>query len=110
MLWMALSYQGVLDVYVHKSEQAVRQTTYLDECINKRLLRFIEEYHHDENYIFWRNLTSAHYSTAVQQRLEERNVPFVRREDNPPNVPRARPIKTIGTLLERKVYEHNRDA
>ena len=107
MIWMALSSKDVSDVYVHKSKQAVRQATYLDECINKRLLPFIEKYHHDGNYIFWPDLASAHYSTAVQQRLEEKNVPFVSREDNPPNVHQARPIETIWTLLERKVYEHN---
>jgi len=110
MIWIALSSKDVSDVYVHKSKQVVRQATYLDECINKRLLPFIEKYHHDGNYIFWPDLASAHYSTAVQQRLEEKNVPFVRREDNPPNVPQARPIETIWTLLERKVYEHNWEA
>jgi hypothetical protein len=55
-------------------------------------------------------LASVHYSTAVQERLEEKNVPFIRRQDNPLNVPQARPIKTIWTLLERKVYENNWEA
>jgi hypothetical protein len=55
-------------------------------------------------------LASVHYSTAVQEGLEEKNVPFIRRQDNPLNVSQARPIETIWTLLDRKVYENNREA
>ncbi|CAF2036103.1 unnamed protein product [Rotaria magnacalcarata] len=110
MIWMAISSKGVSDVYVHKSKQAIRQDTYLNQCINKRLLPFIEKYHQDNNYLFWPDLASAHYSKSVQERLNEKNVLFVIREDNPPNVPQARPIETVGTLLERKVYESNWEA
>ncbi|CAM4797872.1 unnamed protein product [Rotaria magnacalcarata] len=46
----------------------------------------------------------------MDKRLNEKNVPFVIREDNPPNVPQARPIETVWTLLERKVYENNWEA
>ena len=49
MIWMAMSSKGVSDVYIHRSKQAVLQTTYLKECINKRLLPFIEKYHQDGN-------------------------------------------------------------
>ena len=107
MIWMAVWAKGVSDVYVHKSKQAIRQGTYLKECINKRLLPFIEKHHQDGNYLFWPDLASAHYSKSVQERLNEKNVPFVPRQDNPPNVPQARPIETLWTVLERRVYENN---
>ena len=110
MIWMAISSKGVSDVYVHRSKLGVLQATYLKECINKRLLPFIEKYHHDGNYLFWPDLASAHYSKIVKQRLDEKNVPFVSRQDNPPNVPQARPIETVWALLERKVYENNWEA
>ncbi|CAF4685028.1 unnamed protein product, partial [Rotaria socialis] len=110
MVWMVISSKGVSDVYVHKSKQAIRQDTYLNQFINKRLLPFIEKYHQDGNYLFWPDLASAHYSKSVQERLNEKNVPFVIREDNPSNVPQARPIETVWTLLERKVYENNWEA
>jgi hypothetical protein len=55
-------------------------------------------------------LASAHYSNVVQERLNEKNVPFVPRSDNPPNVPQARPIETVWTLLEQKVYVGNCEA
>ena len=43
----------------------------------------------------------------MQERLNEKNVLFVIRKDNPPNVRQSRQIETVWTLLERKVYENN---
>ena len=43
----------------------------------------------------------------MQERLNEKNVLFVIRKDNPPN---ARPTETVWTLPERKVYENNWEA
>ncbi|CAM4848641.1 unnamed protein product [Rotaria magnacalcarata] len=114
----------VYDVYIHRGKQAVLQTTYLKECINKGLFPFIEKYHHNGNYLFWPDLASAHYSNLVKERLHEKNVPLVARQDNPPNVPqarsietvwallerKARSIETVWALLERKVYENNWEA
>jgi hypothetical protein len=111
MIWMAMSSKEVSNVYVHESNQVVDQETYLKECIDRRLLLFIEEHLSHGNYLFWPDLARAHYSTVVQERLKEKkNIPFVFRADNPPNVPRARPIETIRALLERKVYENIWDA
>ena len=110
IVWMAMSSRGVSDMYVHKRKQAICQDTYLNQCINKRFLPFIDKYHQNGNYLFWPDLASAHYSKSVQERLNEKNVPFVIRKDNPPNAPQARPIKTVWTLLERKVYENNWEA
>ena len=55
----------------------------------------------------WPDLAKAHYSNIVQQCLTEKNLPFVSRVDNPPNVPQARPIEIVWTVLERKIYENN---
>ncbi|CAF5073282.1 unnamed protein product, partial [Rotaria magnacalcarata] len=66
------------------------------------LFPFIEKYHHNGNYLFWPDLASAHYSNIVKERLHEKNVPLVARQDNPPNVPQARSIETVWALLERK--------
>ena len=107
MIWMGMSSKGTSDIYVHKSIQAVNQETYLKECINKRLLPFIAKYHSNGNYLFWPDLAKAHYSNIVQQCLTEKNLPFVSRVNNPPNVPQARPTETV---LERKIYENNWEA
>ena len=46
----------------------------------------------------------------MKERLNEKNVPFVPRPNNSPNVPQARPIETVWALLERKVYANNWEA
>jgi transposase len=107
MIWMAISSKGISDVYVHKSKQAIRQKIYIDQCIKKRLLPFIKKFHHDGNYLFWPDLATAHYGTITQEILQHNHVPYVSRQDNPPNVPQARPIETVWTQLERKVFENN---
>jgi hypothetical protein len=107
LVWMAMSSKGVSDVYVHKSVQAIGEKIYLNECINKRLLPFIEKHHKNDEYVFWPDKASAHYATSVLDRLKEKNVPIVPKLDNPPNVPQARPIEAVWSILERKVYEHN---
>ena len=110
MIWMGMSSKGTSDLYVHKSIQDVNQETYLKECINKRLLPFIAKYHSNGNYLFWPDLAKAHYSNIVQQYLTEKNLPFVSRVDNPPNVSQARSIETVWTVLERKIHENNWEA
>ncbi|CAF5166545.1 unnamed protein product, partial [Rotaria magnacalcarata] len=37
--------------------------------------------------------------------LHEQNIKFVPKQDNPPNVPQARPIEDFWSILAGKVYE-----
>ena len=107
LIWMAMSSKGVSNVYVHKSKQAITTDIYLDECINKRLLPFIEKHYKRNNYIFWTDKGSAHYTDVVIERLRTKNINVVTKSNNPPNVPQARPIETLWSLLEQKIYARN---
>ena len=55
-------------------------------------------------------MAKAHCSNIVQERLTQKNLPFVSRVDNPPNVPQARRIETVWPVLEGKIYENNWEA
>ena len=61
LVWMAISSKGISRVYVHRSKNAVSTNVYLNECIRKRLIPFIERYHVDDSILFWPDLASAHY-------------------------------------------------
>ena len=50
----------------------------------------------------------AHYSSIVQERLTQKTLSFFSRVDNPPNVPQARPIEIVWTVVEPKIYENKR--
>lgn len=110
LVWMAISPKGMSRVYIHRSKIAVGTTTYLNECIRKRLIPFINDYHAGDSVLFWPDLASAHYAHEVQQFLVDHGIPYVQRGKNPPNVPQARPIETIWTVLEEKVYKDNWEA
>ncbi|CAF3275450.1 unnamed protein product [Rotaria sp. Silwood2] len=107
LVWMAMSSKGVSNIYVHKSLQAIFTSIYLNECINERLLPFIEKYHKTDDYVLWPDKASAHYAGAVLHRLNDKYIPIVPKLDNPPNVPQARPIETVWSVLEQKVYALN---
>ena len=107
LIWMAMLPKGVSNVYVHKSKQAITTDIYLNECINKRLLPFIEKHYKRNNYIFWTDKASAHYAGVVIERLRTKNINVVTKSNNPPNVPQARPIETQWSLLEQKTYARN---
>ena len=81
---MMISAKSISNVYVHRGKQAVDQKIYLKECINRRLLPFVDKYHSNGNFLFWRDLAPPHYSNIVQQRLNEKDIPYVSPVDNPP--------------------------
>ena len=64
------------------SKQAIDQDAYLNECINKRLLLFIEKYHQNGDYRFWPNLASTHDSNRVLESFNEQNILYVIRAGN----------------------------
>ena len=62
LVWIAISEEGLSKHYVHKSRIAISSDIYIRECLKKRLDPFVKEYHGDNNFVFWPDLASAHYS------------------------------------------------
>ena len=83
----------------------MREEIYLKQCIRDRLLPFIKKHHQNENILFWPDLASSHYAYSVLRCSESNNLPYVRRSQNPPNVPQCRPIENIWALIEQMVYQ-----
>ena len=66
LVWIAISERGFSEVFVQSvNASAMNQDIYLEECLVKRLKPFINRYHSDGKYLFWPDLTSAHYATKV---------------------------------------------
>jgi hypothetical protein len=66
---------------------------YLEECLNKRLTPFLEEYHKKSKIFFWPDLATCHYRQEVIQWMNCQNFEFVKKDENAPNVPQVRPIE-----------------
>ena len=105
LVWLAVSPRGISNPYIHRSKIAIRVEIYLKQCIRGHLLPFIENYHQNDDILLWPDLASSHYAYSVLRCLESNNVPYVRRNQNPPNVPQCRPIEKIWGLIEQIVYQ-----
>ena len=100
-LWisMDISSKEMSNVYLHKSKQAIIIDIYLNQCINNRLVPFIEKHYQRKNDIFWTDKGTGHYATLVIQRLPMKNIKTLWRNSN----------FRLGqwSLLEQKIYAPN---
>ena len=110
LVWLTVSSQEVSSPYIHRSKIAVREETYLKRSIRGRLLPFVNKYHQNDKILFWPNLASFHYASSVLHCLQANNVPFVRRNQNPTNIPQYRPIEKIWASVEQTVYQGGGEA
>lgn len=105
LVWLAISERGISAPLILSSKSvSINQNVYLNDCLKKRLLPFIQDKHSDGNYLFWPDLASAHYAGSCVSWMED-NINFVAKNMNPPNVPQARPIENFWGDLTQKVYE-----
>ena len=99
LVWLAFSSKGISVLLFRSStSEAIKSNIYINETLVKRLLPFIHKYHNNENYIFWPDLASSHYSNETVSWMNE-NVKFLPKNINPPNVPQARPIENLWGCL-----------
>lgn len=105
LVWVAISERGMSKPLIRRSgSEAIKTEIYIRECLVERLLPFIKKHHNDGNYIFWPDLAPAHKSKATLDWMKA-NINFVPVENNPPNVPQARPVEDFWGFLSQKVYE-----
>lgn len=107
LVYLCMSEKGLSKPYFMPSGLAINQKIYLEECIKKRLMPFISEYHSDGNYVFWPDLASSHYAKTVTDYLTEQKVTFVSKQENPANLPECRPIEDFWSILKGMVYNNN---
>lgn len=110
LVWAAISAKGISQLYIQDSKaMAVNADVYINKCLVK-LEKFIKDRHSEDDILFWPDLASCHYAKKTLEWLNTKNIPFVPKYANPPNVPKARPIEDFWGLLCQKVYEHGWEA
>ena len=105
LVWLVISEKGISAPIIRKSGLAVNQTVYL-EFIQRGVIPFIKKHHSDGKYKFWPDLASSHYANSVVNYLNDQNIKFVAKHENPANVPEVRPIEDFWSILKGKVYEN----
>ena len=61
LVWIAISLNGHSDPFILE-ERTMNTKIYQEECIRKRLLPFIQNFHPNIPVIFWPDLASIHYA------------------------------------------------
>lgn len=101
LIWQAIDEFGnVSDPYI--STGTINAKTYLEECIKKRLVPFIQKYHKMEDVIFWPDMSRVHYAKVVTNHLKSIGLEFIEYENNAPKVPQARPIEKYWALCKAR--------
>lgn len=91
MVWQRLAENGMVsEPFVTK--KSMNQHVYRDECVSK-ISALIERLDVDREIIFWPDLATSHYAKTVIEELKKKNINFVPKLENPPNVPQCRPIE-----------------
>lgn len=103
MVWQALSMRGRSQLYVVPSGMNVNKELYLKECIKKRLIPFINKAYPNGDAIFWPDKASAHYADVVMDHLQSVGVKVVKKDDNPTNLPQARPVERYWAEIDRRL-------
>lgn len=105
LVYLAASSKGISKPFYAPSGIAVNQDVYLRDCLEGILLPFLRQHHSEDQYVFWPDKASSHYSRAVVEFLTEKEINFVPKERNPTNLPQCRPIEDIWGTLTDLVYE-----
>ncbi len=101
LVWQAIDQFGnTSEPYI--SEGTMNGKIYLEECLKKRLIPFLEQYHKKRKILFWPDLATCHYRQDVIQWMNCQNFEFVKRDENAPNVPQVRPIERYWAECEFK--------
>ncbi len=107
LVWIAFSSRGFAKAFFMRSRGAINAKTYSKYCIIKRLVPFLREKHSDNNYLFWPDLASSHYTKEKLETFKQHDVRYVPKDMNPPNIPQLRPIEDLWAQLKQKVYEND---
>lgn len=107
LVWQAIDQFGnVSDPYI--TTGTINGKIYLNECLRKRLLPFINKFHSPHEILFWPDLATSHYSKDVLQYLEQQNIEIVPKKKNPPNLPQCRPIEQFWAICKQKYSKLSR--
>lgn len=105
LIWQAICSCG-LKTTPFFTKGTINADIYQNECLKRRLIPFYKK--HMVSTIFWPDLASAHYARSTLSLLEENDIKYVDKEENPPNAPEFRPIERFWALVKRNMKKDGR--
>ena len=106
LVWQAADEKGnVSEPYVKFG--TLKADEYLEECLIRRLLPFIQKYHKNSGIVFWPDMASIHYDKDVLRWLRNNSIDFIERANNIPNCPHVRPIELFWAAVKKKYSQQS---
>jgi hypothetical protein len=90
LVCFAISPKGMSEPYFVPSGLAVNQKVYLEECVKKRLIPFINKNYPKGGYVFWPDSASSHYANSVVNFLKSEKVNLLPKYLNPAKCSRSK--------------------
>jgi hypothetical protein len=106
-VWIAISPKGHSEPFFTPANCAINADIYRHECIEKKLVPFLKKNYPKGRYLFWPDGATCHYANSTIETLEKHGIKYVRKQENPPNIPQLRCIKKFWANLKRKVYQNS---
>ena len=72
LVWIAISPKGMTKSFFRESRLAINRFVYPNECLDPYLLPLIKKYHRNDQYVFWSDQASAHYTKEVKDWLNSK--------------------------------------
>lgn len=108
LVWQAIAQDGqVSEPYI--TSGTINKQVYLEECVKKHLVPFINKLKQDHDVIFWPDMATSHYATIVCNYLNEHKIDYITKERNAPAVPNQRPIERFWALCKRRYKVLNKE-
>lgn len=110
LVWQAIDQDGnVSDAFIKQG--TLKASEYLHECLQSRLLPFIEHHQGAENVLFWPDMSAVHYAKICTDWLrDEAKIEFVGMRENTPNFPQGRPIEKFWALCKAEYAKRTEPA
>ena len=99
---------GLSEIYIWRAGLAINAERYIQHCIRERLVPFIRNLHQNHPIMFWPDKASSHTANATIVELDNLQIPTVPKDCNPTNLPQARPIELVHSLIKSKVFRNQK--
>lgn len=101
LIWQVIDELGNVSV-PFISQGTMNSEVYLNECLKKILLPFINKNYNRSEIVYWMDMATCHYTRPVRDWFDSQNIEFIAKDRNAPNCPQARPIEKFWALCKKK--------
>lgn len=108
MMWISISENGKSEPVFFKGISSINTNLYVQNCLPV-LKSYINTSHRNDNVLFWPDLASCHTSETTKLAMENLQIRYLPKENNPPNCPQIRPIEKMWAYLKRNVYKNGKE-